>query len=139
MEVDFALLADAADAVNGKLYLVGGAFDTIWAQQTPLMYPKLSLALRLLFSPAELGRKHKLEIRIMNEDGKNVAPPIAGELEVQKNSNLPKGWRQGFLTVMNFANLNFSNFGDYTFELVMNNTGIKSIPLRIAPPASSQS
>ena len=139
MEVDFALLADAADAVNGKLYLVGGAFDTIWAQQTPLMYPKLSLALRLLFSPAELGRKHKLEIRIMNEDGKNVAPPIAGELEVQKNSNLPKGWRQGFLTVMNFANLNFSNFGDYTFELVMNNTGIKRIPLRIAPPASSQS
>ena len=132
MEVDFAFLADAAEVANGKLHLVGGAFDTIWARNVPLRYPKISLALRLLFSAAELDRKHKVEIRIMHEDGKTIAPSIGGDLEIQKNPNLPKGWKQGFLTVMNFVDLSFPAFGDYGFELVVNNTNVKSIPLRIA-------
>ena len=138
MDVDFAFLADAAEVANGKLHLVGGAFDTIWGQQAPLNYPKLSMALRLLFSPAELNRKHKVEIRIMNEDGKIIPPSIGGDLEISKNPNLPKGWKQGFMTVMNFANLNFPAFGDYSFELVVNNTSAKSIPLRIAQSVNLQ-
>ena len=131
MEVDFAFLADAAEVANGKLHLVGGAFDTIGAPQTPLNYPKLSIALRLVFSPAELNHKHKVEIRMMNEDGKVIPPSISGDLEISKSPNLPKGWKQGFMTVMNFTNLNFPAFGDYSFELIVNNTSVKSIPLRI--------
>ena len=132
MEVDFAFLADAAEVANGKLHLVGGAFDTIWTQQVPLRYPKLSLALRLLFSAAELDRTHKIEIRIRHEDGKIIVSPIGGDLSISKNPNLPKGWRQGFLTVMNFSDLTFPAFGDYSFELVVDNRNDKSIPLRIA-------
>lgn len=132
MKVDFAFLADAAEVANGKLHLVGGAFDTIWTRSVPLRYPKLSLALRLLFDPVELGRKHKVEIRLMNEDGKSIPPSIGGDLEISRNPNLPKGWKQGFLTVMNFTNLNFPDFCDYSFELIVNNSCEKSIPLRIA-------
>ena len=132
MEVDFAFLADGAEVANGKLHLVGGAFDTIWTRSVPFNHPKLSLVIRLLSSAAELDRKHKVEIRIMNEDGKVIPPSIGGDLEIQKNPNLPKGWKQGFMTVMNFANLNFPNFGDYSFELLVDNKSEKSIPLRIA-------
>ena len=138
MEVDFAFLADAAEVANGKLHLVGGAFDTIWTQQVPLNYPKLSLAMRLLLSAAELDRKHKVEIRIMNEDGKVVPPSVGGDLEISKNPNLPKGWKQGFMTVMNFANLTFPAFGDYSFELIVDNRSEKSIPLRIAQSVKLQ-
>ena len=132
-------VADAAEVANGKLHLVGGAFDTIWTQTVPFAYPKLSLAMRLLFSAAELDRKHKVEIRIMNEDGRAIPPSIGGDLEIKKNPNLPKGWKQGFMTVMNFANLNFQNFGDYSFELVVDNRNEKSIPLRIAQAVGFQS
>ena len=138
MQVDFAFLADAAEVANGKLHLVGGAFDTIWAQNVPFQYPRLSLVIRLLFSTAELDRKHKIEIKIMNEDGKTIPPSIGGDLEIQKNPNLPKGWKQGFMTVMNFANLNFPGFGDYSFELVVDNRSEKSIPLRIAQTVNLQ-
>ena len=51
MDVDFALLADSAEAVNGKLYMMGGAFDSIWATAVPLTHPRLSFVMRLLFSP----------------------------------------------------------------------------------------
>ena len=139
MEVDFAFLADAAEVANGKLHLVGGAFDTIWAQQVPLNYPRLSLAIRLFFSAAELDRKHKVEIRIVNDDGKTIQPAVGGELEVSKSPNLPKGWKQGFMTVMNFTNLSFPAFGDYSFELVIDNRNEKSIPLRIVQAVNFQS
>lgn len=132
MEVDFAFLADGAEAVNGKVHVVGGGFDTIWAQQVPVIYPRLSFVLRIMFDAAEIGRKHKLEIQIMDEDG-GVITTVGGDLEIpSKSPNLPKGWRQGLLTVLNFAHLTLPKFGDYSFNLVANNTSLKSIPLRVA-------
>lgn len=132
MEVDFAFLADSAETVNGKIYVLGGGIDTIWAKQAPLTYPKLSLILRILFEVAETGRKHKLEIQIMDEDGKSIAT-IGGDLGVQgKSPDFPKGWRQGMVTVLNFANLKFPNFGTYSFNILANNSSLKSIPLRVA-------
>ncbi len=131
MEVDFAFLADAAEAVNGKIYVVGGAFDTIWASNVPVVYPQLSLVMRLMFTPAEVGRKHKIEINLMEEDGKRITS-VGGDLEIGQNPEVPKGWRQGFLTSLNFANLKFEKLGDYGFEIVVNNSSLKSVPLRIA-------
>ena len=131
MEVDFAFLADAAEAVNGKIYVVGGAFDTIWAANVPVVYPRLSLVMRLMFTPAEVGRKHKIEINLLEEDGKRMAS-VGGDLEIGQNPEVPKGWRQGFLTSLNFANLKFEKLGDYSFEIVVNNSSLKSVPLRIA-------
>ena len=138
MEVDFAFLADAAEVASGKLHLVGGAFDTIWARSVPLRYPKMSLALRLLFDAADLDRKHKIEIRIMSEDGKTIPPSIGGDLEIPRNPNLPKGWKQSFLTVMNFVDLNFPHFGDYSFGLIVDNRSEKSILLRVAQSVNLQ-
>ena len=131
MEVDFAFLADAAEVTQGKLYVMGGAFDTIWTSNLPVVHPRLALVMRLLFTPAEVGRKHKVEINFMDEDAKGIAK-VGGDLEIGQNPNLPKGWRQGFLTVLNFANLKFEKFSDYNFEIVVNNTSLKGVPLRVA-------
>ena len=132
MEVDFAFLADSAEAVSGKLYIIGGAIDTIWGRQVPLTHPHLAFVLRLIFDVAEIGRKHKLEIKIMDEDGSVVAH-VGGDLEIPaKNPNLPKGWRQGFATVLNIQNLKFLKFGNYSFNILVNNSSLKNIPLRVA-------
>ena len=130
MEVDFAFLADAAEAVNGKLYVVGGAIDTIWSTGVPVVYPRLSFAMRLLITPAELGRKHNLEINIMDEDGKRMIT-VGGTLDAQRSPELPAGWKQGTLIVLHFGG-QFPKFGNYTIEIVVNNSSIKSVPLRVA-------
>lgn len=134
MEVDFAFLAEGAESVNGKFHVVGGGFDTIWAQQVPTIYPRLSLVIRILLDAAEIGRKHKLEIQIMDEDGHKLTPAVNGEINTpEKNPNLPKGWKQGLLTVLNFAGLQFPKFGDYVFHILVNNSTLKHVPFRVAP------
>jgi hypothetical protein len=132
MEVDFAFLADSAETINGKLYVIGGAVDTIWGKQVPFMHSQLSFVSKLIFDVAEIGRKHKLELQIMDEDGAIIAN-VGGDLEIPtKNPNLPQGWRQSFVTVLNFQNLNFLKFGNYSFNILVNNSSLKNIPLRVA-------
>ena len=132
MEVDFAFLAEGAEASGGKFHVIGGGFDTIWTKQLPVVYPKMSLVLRLVFDAAEVARKHKLEIQIMDEDG-GILATVGGDLDIgNKSSNLPKGWKQGFLSVLHFNGLNFTKFGDYTFHIVVNNSTLKSVLFRVA-------
>lgn len=131
MEADFAFLADTAEIVNNKVYVMGGAFDTIWAPNVPAICPRLSFVMRLKFNPSEVGRKHRIEINILSEDGKRVAS-VGGDLQIGSNPNVPQGWMQSSLTVLNFANLKFENFCDYSFELLVNDFSLKSIPLRVA-------
>lgn len=139
MEVDFAFLSDSAQVVQGKLYVVGGAFDTIWTPKLPVKHPHLSFAMRLLFSPAELGRVHNLEINLIDEDGKSIAK-VGGPLKVGgKSPNLPKGLKKSFLTVLDFWNLEFGSYGNYCFEIVVNNSSLKPVPLRIAQIVKVQS
>ena len=131
MEVDFAFIADAAEIVNGKAYVMGGAFDTIWTSQMPIEHPALSLVLRLKLSPAELDRKHKLEINLIDEDGQRINS-ISGDIEIGRNPELPKGWQQSFMMTVNFKNISFKRFGDFSFEILVNSSSLKAIPLRLA-------
>lgn len=138
MDLDFAFLADAAEVAGGKLYAIGGAFDTIWVSTVPATYPKLALVMRLFFTPAEVGKKHKVEINVLEEDGKRIAT-VGGDLEIKQNPSLPKGWKHSFLTVLNFANLKFEKFGSYSIEIAVNNFSVKSISLRVAERVQFQS
>jgi len=131
MKIDFAFLADSAEVLNGKLYVMGGAFDTIWAKKFPAIHPKIAFVMRMTFEAAEVDRKHHLEILLMDEDGKNVAK-AGGPLEIKKSANIYKGWPHPFLAVMNFMNLSFPKAGDYSFNIVCNNTALKSVSLRLA-------
>jgi hypothetical protein len=132
MELDYAFLADSAEVINGKTYVMGGSIDTIWTKQVPVVYPKLSFVLRIEFEAAEIGRKHKLEIQIMDEDGK-VITTVGADIEIPgRNPHAPKGWRSSLLTVLNFANLQFTKFGTYNFNILTDNFSLKSIPFRIA-------
>jgi len=131
MEIDFAILAESAEALNGKVYLLGGGFDTINAKKVPIVYPKMSFVLKIIFEAAEIGREHKLEIQIMDEDGKNIIG-ITGNLKIAgKSPEHPKGWKQSMVTVINLANLKFSKFGNYSINVVINNSVLKSVPLRV--------
>ena len=131
MEVDFAFFADAAEAQNGKLYVMSGAVDTIYSPEFPCVHPRLSLALRLLLSPGEVGRDHQLEITLMDEDGKRLGL-ASGKINIPRSPGLPAGWRQGLLTVFNFVNSKFERAGTYSVDIMVNGSTLKSLPLRLA-------
>ena len=130
MEVDFAFLADKADIVGGKLYVLGGAFDAISAKQVPVVHSQMTLAIRFLLSPSEVNREHKLEVILMDSDGKRIIA-LPGQFSVKPHPENVLGYKIPFLTALNFWNIRFEKFGDYSIELLLNGTSIKSIPLRL--------
>jgi hypothetical protein len=130
MDLDFAFLSDAADVSMGKLFVLGGAFDTIHVPGFPAMHPTLSVVVRLLMSPNDLDRRHKLDILLLDADAKPIAS-ATGELMVSKSPDSPAGWKQAILLPLRFLNIPFKQPGHYSIEILANGTMLKAIPLRV--------
>ena len=80
MNIQVAVLCDAATDDNGKLNLLG-AFDTIYAPQLPAVHPQCSVALRVTFMSGDVGAR-KLKLNFVNADGRAIMPPIEIPVEV---------------------------------------------------------
>src|ERR1700760_602279 len=117
MDLDFALLADAADVSMGKLYVMGGAFDTIHVPAFPAMHPILAVVLRLLLGPTDLERKHTLQILLLDADAKHIAS-AQGELTAPKSQDTPQGWKQAVILPLRFFNVPFKESGHYSVEIL---------------------
>src|SRR6516162_2541253 len=127
MNIQVAVLCDAAtDDNSGKLNLLG-AFDTIYAQQMPAVHPHCSVALRGTFMPGDEGTR-KLTLSFINADG--VA--IMQDIEIPVPVALPDDAH--FLTrnfIVNFQNLQFNEPGLYSVDVRLDNETQASIPLLV--------
>ena len=136
MQVNSAILADFVQENHGKLYITGGGIDTLFANAVPVRHPSLGIAFRLTLSPAELGRTHQLEILLVNADGGRIATvnaKIQAERPVQGT-----GWPVSVPLALNFAQIEFPAFGEYQFELMVNNSSINTIPFRVVQAPAPQ-
>jgi len=134
MNIQVAVLCDAATNENEKLYLLG-AFDTIYTQQLPALHPQCSIALRLTFSDQDEGQ-HKLRLNFVDADGRSIWPSA---VEIRVQVVLPGD--SHFLTrnfVVNIQQLKFEKPGLYSIDLAMDGRQEASIPLLVkhAPPNS---
>jgi hypothetical protein len=130
MQLLLATLCDSAADYQGKLCILG-AFDTLCAQEFPVVHPQCSLAVRLLFYPEDAGRHH-LSIQLEDEVGGVVIPDSA--LSATIEVALPPG-SVPFMTrnlVRNFQQLRFEEPGTYRFEIKRNGKPVISLPLRVA-------
>jgi len=85
------LLADAAQAVDGKLYILGGGWSFIGPQPTPM-----AIAMKIEVPWDQSNRRHAFELRLLDEDGRPVEVDgnpvvIRGEFEVGRPAGLPPG------------------------------------------------
>ena len=136
MQVNSAILADFVQENHGKLYITGGGIDTLFANAAPVRHSSLGIAFRLTLSPAELGRTHELEILLVNADGGRIATvkaKIQAERPVQST-----GWPVSVPLALNFAQIEFPVFGEYQFELMVNNSSINTIPFRVVQAPTVQ-
>ena len=128
--LDFAFLADAAEAEPGrKFYVLGGGIDQIAGPEFPLMHPHMSLVMRFIVHPTELGRSHHLEVRLVDADGGELAR-IEGDIATAPTE--PTGREVAVNMVINMANTRFEKAGDYGLDIMMNNQFQKSLSLRVA-------
>ena len=130
MNIQVAVLCDAATDDNGKLNLLG-AFDTIYAPQLPAVHPQCAVALRVTFMPGDEGER-KLGVNFINADGK----PIMQGIDLPVPVALPDDAH--FLTrnfIVNFQQLKFAEAGLYSVDIRLDNESQQGIPLLVRPMA----
>jgi len=126
MNIQVAVLCDAATDDNGKLNLLG-SFDTIYAPQLPAVHPQCAVALRVTFNAGDEGQ-HKLTLNFINADGRSLMPPI----EVPVAVALPEDAH--FVTrnfVVNIQQLRFAEAGLYSVDVRLDDQSQASIPLLV--------
>jgi hypothetical protein len=126
MEVDLALLADAATVdAAGKLNILG-VFDRISASRFPAQHPHVSLVLRFSASLAEAGG-HQVVIVLTDPDGEEVIR-LDGDLHVSPGS-AAAGGRVRVPQVVNMERLVFKRPGRYAFDVSVDGEHQVSVPL----------
>ncbi len=131
MRLTSAMLADAAQVQNGKLYVLGGGFDTISVRSVPAGHPNLSLAMVAEVGPDEHQRDLDLLITLLDEDGNPLGVEAKGRLRVGAPPNLPPGSPTIVPIVTPFHNITFPEAKGYAFVVTLNDTELARIKFRV--------
>jgi len=126
MQVDFAFVCDYADSTN-KLNALGIGFDTIMTPAVPVKHHTFFLVIQMRANVVEAGEKN-IEIRLIDEDGKDVIPPLKGKFNI---SRPPAGTESTGRIAMRFDNVEFPKYGAYSLHFVMEGHEMVRIPLRV--------
>ena len=111
MEVEWLILADAAQVVGNKLYLMGGGWDVLSVQSGFPVQQRCGIAAAVRVPWSETNTRHTLELEVMNEDGKSLGR-ITGQFEVGRPAGIPLGQDQR-VQVAADLNLQLESAGGY--------------------------
>lgn len=93
MNVEWLILADGAQTVGNKLYLLGGGWDVLTVNSTLPVVQHLAVAASFLVPWSETNMKHNFEIEIQHEDGASMMK-MGGQFEVGRPPGIPVGSQQ---------------------------------------------
>jgi len=130
MHVDYAFICDFA-AGRDKINAIGIGFDRIYAQKMPARHPHFCVVVQLKFNRTEAGRKD-VQIHLIDADGVDVIPPIKGGLEIKPSPDT--GLESTARLVMEFGNVEFKHYGDYSVRVNIATQQVVSIPLSLVEP-----
>ncbi len=91
-EFDFLILADRAEAVNGKLYMMGGAWDAIGLRAAGDV-ASFTAAIGILVPWHATNVEHQFSLRLEDADGKVLSSMGMG-FTTGRPAALPEGARQ---------------------------------------------
>lgn len=113
IRVAWLILADHAEVVADKLYLVGGGWDSLIIQPQAQKQHLLSFAVAIRVPWSETNRRHQIQIEIQDEDGSQLAK-VDGYFEVGRPVGISPGQAQRFQMAINHIPLPFEKAGVYT-------------------------
>jgi hypothetical protein len=99
VRLDFLLVADRAEAVNGKLYVLGGGWDRINMPQLPGA-ANFDVALGILVGYTETNERHEFQLALEDDDGNVVVGPVGGQFEMGRPPGLKPAQAQRFMVAV---------------------------------------
>lgn len=127
-DVEFAFLADAADARPGRKFaVIGGGVSRLGGPTFPFRHPHLALVIGLAVTGEEVGRQHELRFMVLTPDGTEMASAQATVV-----AGGPERSRDSVLTfALDLWNLAFPVPGDYRIRILIDGEERKWLPLRV--------
>ena len=102
MEVEWLIIADAAQVVGGKLYLLGGGYDRVTLPKGPPAPHSMAVAVAFRVPWNETNTKHAFDIEILDGDGHKIFGG-SGQFEVGRAAGIPPGQDQRTQLAMNIG------------------------------------
>jgi hypothetical protein len=133
--IDFALLADAVQVSQGKLYVLGGGWDTLFVREFPARYPTLGVGLKVRVPWSWTDRVVVIGIDLQDEDGARVlpTPPLAQGVKINRPQGIPEGSDVGIARSFTFNNLTFPAEGAYSFVVSLDQEVVSRLRFSVRP------
>lgn len=98
MEIEWLILADSAQVVANKLYLLGGGWDRLTISKGFPFEQHCAIAVSVKVPWNETNQRHIFEIDVISEDQNTEEPKdvakIQGQFEVGRPAGIPVGQEQ---------------------------------------------
>jgi hypothetical protein len=135
--IDFMILADGAQAVGGKLYMLGGGWTHLFVPQFPGK-PQAPFALAVGISvPYHLtNRRFSFAVELTDSDGERVGELLTAEFEQGRPPGLRPGANQPILLAVN-AHPDFPAPGRYTFKASVDGEQMRTASFEVVPQTSA--
>jgi hypothetical protein len=125
MRLTTFLIADHAEACNGKLYITGGCWDTLFAGGFPTQHPHLSIAAALYVPWRATNQSHAIVVDLVDADGSSVLPaPIQGQFEQGRPPGMRPGDNANLVMVFNIDGLIVEKPGRYEWVFKVDGTDL---------------
>ena len=111
MDVEWLIIADAAQVVGGKLYMLGGGYDRVTLAKAPPAPHSMSVALSFLVPWNDTNVKHHFQLEILDGDGKSIVDG-KGQFELGRPPGITPGQNQRTQLAMNLS-WNVEKLGSY--------------------------
>jgi hypothetical protein len=129
MEIDFAFLANYAEATpNGLVTAVGAGWDNAWRTSYPASFSGYLVA-RLTLTRQEMTHAHNVELDIVDADGHATVPRISMPIEPPPTP----GVRLNMNLLFDLRGVVVSNPGSYNLELGVDGRSLKSFGVTFNP------
>ena len=117
MKIEWLILADAAQVVGGKLYLMGGGWTRLWVNSAFPVQKHIAIAASFQIDWNETNERHPVTIEIASADGKVLAT-VGGEVEAGRPAGAVAGEAQRVQLAAEMG-LTFESSGTYEISARM--------------------
>lgn len=130
IEIDFIMVADWAETINGKLYIQGAGWDRILLPSKERPVISFAIAVGILVPWNLTNRQHQIELSVMTGDGAPVGQTITGGFTVGRPAKALSGQRIRTPFAARIG-AEIPGIGAYDVKFVVNNDIIKVVTIYV--------
>ena len=127
--VDVALLADSVQAIAGKLYVLGGGWDTLYVAKFPARHPSLGIGIRFRVPWSFQAERFSVSIDLIDEDGKSLFGErrVTQAIPVRRPQHLPSGSDVSVVRAFTFNSLPLPRAGGFAFRVLVDDAEVSRL------------